>query len=226
MPSSFEALLVALLFVAPGLMYELGIEAQVGYWRRSLADRTLRFFVQSVFLHAVLLPLSLWVLPGAVTSTLGEVSSARWWLWPVALIYVLGPLWLGLFTGHHVRHRTRIGRWALGRDPAPRAWDNLFATANLAGYVRVKLAAGGPWVAGPYGQQGRIPSFASSYPNPPDLYLAEQVAVDPDTGEFLLDEREQPQRIPWGLWIPGESMALLEFYDAGTIEADEEGDDG
>ncbi len=82
MPSSLEALLVAVLFVAPGLMYELGIEVQVGYWRTSLADRALRFFVQSVLLHAALLPLSLWVLPRALATTTGEVASARWWCGP------------------------------------------------------------------------------------------------------------------------------------------------
>ncbi len=138
-------------------------------------------------------------------------------VWPLALTYVLGPLGLGLFAGHLVRNRTRVGRWLLGRDPAPRAWDNLLATAGLAGYIRARLTAG-RWVGGPYGQYGRIPSSASCYANPPDLFLAEQVAVDPDTGEFQLDEDGQPQTLPWGVWIPGGSMSLLEFYDAGTIE--------
>lgn len=38
MPSTLDGLLIALLFVAPGLQFELGIERQVGYWRTRLSD--------------------------------------------------------------------------------------------------------------------------------------------------------------------------------------------
>ena len=53
MPNTSEALIIALLFIAPGLLYELGIEREIGYWRTSLADRALRYFATSTIIHAL-----------------------------------------------------------------------------------------------------------------------------------------------------------------------------
>lgn len=88
LPASLEALVVAALFVAPGLGFELGIERQVGFWRTSLVERTLRFFLLSVLFHALVLPITLGVLPAALDASVAEMADQRWALWGIAVGYL------------------------------------------------------------------------------------------------------------------------------------------
>src|SRR4051812_48881651 len=58
MPDTLQGLAIGLAFLIPGVAYELGIERLVGYWRTSLADRVLRFFLVSSILQAAFAPLT------------------------------------------------------------------------------------------------------------------------------------------------------------------------
>lgn len=83
--------------------------------------------------------------------------------------------------------------WFTGRDPAPRAWDNLFFLEDQSGWVRLKLKSGpgigGAWVDD---EERQVRSYAGGYPHPADIYLAETTEVDPDDGSFELDDRGEP----------------------------------
>jgi hypothetical protein len=56
-------------------------------------------------------------------------------------------------------------------------------------------------------------SYAAGYPEPQDLYLAASVEVDPETGEFALDDG-RPQLGPGGLLVRWEEVEYLEFIDS------------
>lgn len=55
---TFQGLAIGLGFLVPGILYELGIERVVGFWRTSLADRLFRFFAESVVLQVIAAPIS------------------------------------------------------------------------------------------------------------------------------------------------------------------------
>lgn len=83
------------------------------------------------------------------------------------LAYVAVPAPAGTLVGVAVRRRRRWV-WALvGRDPAPRAWDHLFADRPV-GWVRLKLKSG-TWLAGAFAADGdgRRRSYAAGYPEAP-----------------------------------------------------------
>jgi len=96
-------------------------------------------------------------------------------------------------------------------------WDFLFGRRGRAGYVRIKLRDGG-WVAGVWalGEEATA-SYASSYPQSEDLYLAAQVTVDPTTGAFVLDHHGRPEIRPWGLLLTRDHIEQLEFQEAPTM---------
>jgi hypothetical protein len=56
-------------------------------------------------------------------------------------------------------------------------------------------------------------SYAAGYPEPQDLFLAAAVALDPVSGEFLLDDGSVAVG-EGGLPIRWEEVEYLEFIDA------------
>ena len=162
MPTTLDGLVVALLFVAPGLHFELGIERQVGYWRTNLSDRLLRFFIWSVAFQALAAPVTYWVWDRYLRDDPAIRFDGA--LWGVLLAYVVVPLALGLSVGYAVRRQRAWTRWVVGKDPAPTAWDWLWSReVHGSAYVRVKLKSGG-WAAAVVGAQAV--GFASSHPAP------------------------------------------------------------
>ncbi len=223
MPTTAEALLVTLLFIAPGLLFELGIEREIGYWRTGIADRTLRFFATSTVFHTLAAPatFALWRAYLVDDQVLARVGALPWPLWGALFGYLIAPLALGTL----VARRAQAGsRWVwpiIGRDPAPKAWDSVFGQPGRHRYVRAKLAEGG-WVGGlwttPEGAPG---AYASSFPHGEDLYLPLQVDVDPRTGAVLLDAHGRPQVRQWGLLIERSKVELIEVQDIAPPAASE-----
>jgi hypothetical protein len=117
-------------------------------------------------------------------------------LWLGAVLLVLLPALVGTVLGGLYATRTartgwpwirarlsasteeRILRVALGRTPAPRAWDNLFSERPNV-YLRVRLASD-KWIAGRFAEG----SYAGGFPNDADLLLEEAWVIDPDTGDL------------------------------------------
>lgn len=107
------------------------------------------------------------------------------------LAYVGGPILPGSVVGHATRARRPWARFFTGPDPAPRAWDYLFGV-RPDGWIRLRLKSG-VWLGGAFATRpDGTRSYAAGYPEDQDLFLAEAVGVDPETGSFVLDESGTP----------------------------------
>jgi hypothetical protein len=72
----------------------------------------------------------------------------------------------------------------------------------------------GVWLAGAYANANGRRSYAAGYPEPQDLYLAAAVEVDPDIGEFVLDDDGNVALLEGGVLVRWEEVEYLEFIDA------------
>lgn len=233
MPSTFQALAVALLALLPGALYELAREQRGGRWGLRGADQIFRLLSFSVGFQVLIAPLTYWlyshyVISGHLAS--GEAVSP--WLWAVGVAYLLVPFFFGRFTAWASKCRDlldrpdlsvgRFRRWvrkwsarlvSIYTDvaPAPRAWDYLWSRPELSGWVVLHLM-NGEILAGEWNG-----SYAGGYPEPGDLYIADQVEVDAQ-GK-LLTEPGSPFPISTGksLLVRWEEIRYLDFYDA-TME--------
>jgi hypothetical protein len=220
-----QGLVIGLGFLVPGIVFELGIERVVGYWRTSLADRLFRFFAESVIFQAIAAPLTYLVLrhyavlPSGRHSTLWGQATHRyghlpWLAWLAGVGYVLVPFVLGFGAGSLVRAVPDgwLSRVLVGRDLPPRAWDYLFSR-HPAGIVRARMKDG-HWVAGLFTStedDARI-GYASSFPAAEDLYLPIRVEIDPGTGEVRTDGG-RPVTLPWALLLRRDDVDLLEIFE-------------
>ena len=213
MVETFEAVAVAAIALLPGALYVWGFERQVGNWGIGFSDRLVRFFGTSALFHVVIAPLTYWVWATYVRS--GDVGAGRplpMCLWIFAMAYVGLPFAAGTVVGRGTRGGQSWARIFTGPDPAPRAWDHLFAS-HPDGWIRLKLKSG-PWVGGAFTPGvGGLESYAAGYPEPQDLFIAETVEVDPDSGEFIL-QNGRPVFRNTALLIRWEEVELLEFSDA------------
>ena len=212
MPSTLEAVAALIVALLPGALYTWSFERLVGRWGVGLSDRLLRFVGVSALFHAACSPLTYWLwsefwrtgrVPG------GEPVPLLLWLVPV--LYVLVPVAIG--TAVAIGHG-KEAEWAkifTGSDPAPRAWDYLFQ-GHPDGWVRCRMKTG-VWIGGAFADSGGRRSYVAGYPEPADLYLAQAVDVDPDTGEFMLFDGD-PSLRQSGLLLRWDDVEYLEFIDA------------
>jgi hypothetical protein len=210
---TFEAIAVAVVALLPGALYVWGFERQVGNWGIGLSDRLFRFFGTSALFHVLIAPLTYWLWATYVES--GDVGQGRplpLWLWPIVVAYVAIPFLAGTQVGVGTRNGESWARTFTGPDPAPRAWDHFFAS-RPDGWVRLLLKTG-VWIGGAYAPSDEgIPSYAAGYPDAQDLFLAETVEIDPDTGEFAFEDG-QPVFRGTSLLIRWDEVEFLEFSDA------------
>lgn len=207
MADTFEALSVALLALLPGALYVWAFEGQVGKWGVSLSDRLYRFFGVSALIHVLGAPLtySLWkefVRTGRVSE--GDLP---FWTWFVALGYVFVPFFAGRLVGRATRARRRWARLFTGPDPAPRAWDFLFAERPSA-VIRMRMKESGHWMGGLFAEE----SYAAGYPEKPqDLFLEEAYLVQSD-GSFAADPAGGFVELGSGVLVNWEDVEHLEVF--------------
>lgn len=168
----------------------------------------------SALLHVVAAPLTyqLWrvyVEPGRI----GRGEALPGWIWAFPLVYVVLPIVVGRLVGIGTRKRWRWVRPITGPTPAPTAWDHVFATGDLEAWVRLKLTDG-TWLGGAYAKGSSLTSYAASYPDHRDLYLASTAVVDPATGEFVLDADGQVQLEAAGVLVRWEQVAYAVVEEA------------
>lgn len=211
MPQTVQALTVVVLGLLPGALLVWAFERQVGRWGIGATDRILRFVGWSAIFHVLVAPatVGLW---RSQWPRLVDGRSLPWWLWAVAVAYVAVPIVCGTLVGRGTRSGRDMARFFAGPDPAPRAWDHLFGI-QADGWVRAKLKSG-PWLGGAFANANGRRSYAAGYPEKSDLYLAAAVDVDPETGEFLLDDDGGVVLRPGGLLVRWEEVEYLEFIDA------------
>jgi len=211
MPDTFVGIGVVLVALIPGALYTWSFERQAGRWGIGLSDRLLRFVGGSAILHAVFAPATYWLWANQ-WDNVRKKAQLSWWLWLVVVGYVAIPIGAGLFVGRGTKRGRPWSKIVVGPDPAPRAWDFLFQEHDLDGWVRLRLKSG-IWLAGAFAEANGRRSYAAGYPEPQDLYLAAAVRVDPDSGEFQLENGE-PEVLTGGLLIRWEEVEYLEFIDS------------
>lgn len=140
MISTFEALLVALLALLPGAGYTWAFEQQAGRWGANFRDRAWRFVGVSAAFGALGLPVLYQVYRELIVSgRLAEGDSLPWWVWILSPIYFAVPWLAGLGVGYGARKRQRWVSLFTGPGPAPRAWDHLFTSPDLNGWILLQL---------------------------------------------------------------------------------------
>lgn len=196
-PTGAPGLLILLLVVLPGAVYTWAYERQTSSYGVTLADRFLRFVAVSVLFQLVLAWPEYGLYRLAVAGHGQQVLSAEFaLLWIGAVLLVSLPAVVGTVLGGLYASRTSRSGWrwirahlsasaeeailrlALGRTPAPRAWDNLFSERPNV-YLRVRLTTD-KWIAGRFAEA----SYAGGFPHDADLLLEESWVVDPDTGDL------------------------------------------
>lgn len=212
MPESFEAVAVVALALLPGALYVWSFERLVGAWGIRLGDRVLRFVGVSAILHALIAPITYRLWRDLFVANGLKTGKASWAAWLAVLAYVAIPIALGSLVGAGTRSRSRWARIFTGPDPAPRAWDHLFGT-RPDGWIRLRLKSG-VWLAGAYATlEDGSRSYAAGYPEDQDLYLVEAVEVEPDTGEFVMDDGKPVSRGS-AILIRWNEVEYLDFIDA------------
>lgn len=212
-PSSTMALALIVVAVLPGSMYTWSFERQANSFGVTFADRVLRFVAISVGFHLVL---------GWFEYPLFRIAfrgHGLWWGqfaagWAAVLVVVAVPTTVGSVIGGLYATRSDNDSWkgvrkllgnqeelvlrlALGRDPAPRAWDSMFV-GRPVGYIRVQTTDGDA-VAGTFARD----SYAGGFPNDTDLLLEERWE--------LAEDGTLSTPLGYPVYIPASRIALLEL---------------
>jgi Family of unknown function (DUF6338) len=213
-PASLIALAIVIVAVIPGSMYTWAYEREASAFGVTLADRSLRFIAISLLFHLALGWPEYALYRAALAGPRFEVGqfAATWAavLLVVALPGVIGTVLGGLYATRNSRegwvvirnrlspeHEHRLLRLALGRTPAPRAWDDLFSDRPTM-YLRVQTTDGTP-VAGLFADD----SYAGGFPNDADLLLEDawDLAEDGSFGKSL----------GYPVYIPAGQIARMEI---------------
>lgn len=211
MPDTFQAVAVLVVALLPGALYVWAFERQAGRWGVGLSDRLLRFVGGSALFHAAAAPLTYWLWADH-WDEIHRGEPVSWWLWPLAVAYVAIPAVGGTVVGRGVRSEKSWTTLFTGPDPAPRAWDHLFGQ-KADGWVRLRMKSG-VWIGGAYADANGRRSYAAGYPEPQDLFLAAAVELDPETGEFVVDDDGNVALLDGGILVRWEDVEHLEFIDA------------
>lgn len=211
-PSSVTQLLVTLVLVVPGFVYQAVRIRIVG---RRPGDTDLPTRVMRAIVISTLFALCYLVILGPEITTAAQAQAQlaehprRFALLGLVAAFVLPTTSAVLLNRNqidlkltipfvlHPIKTLRAEEWTR-YDPRPSAWDVAFEGAAV-GFVRVRMSDG-TWVAGYYGPN----SYASSHPDPRNLYLEMAYEVD-NKGEI-------------GKPITGTAGVVIDCTDAVVVE--------
>lgn len=217
MIGTFQALLVAILAVLPGALYTIALENSGATWAWRKTDAStlvVRLLIFSAAFHALVAPLTYYAYRRLLVNPVLENGWQISWRWYALLLaYTALPYLFGVLTekGRRVKGNSRgaegvrriVALWA-GGYPELRAWDWLFSKRPV-GVMRLRLT-NGEWKAGLFAGD----SFASSYGEEGDIWLAEQYYVDDLTGRpVILNQDYVPTGA--GLLIRWSEVAYADF---------------
>lgn len=215
MGDTFQSLGVTLLALLPGALYTWAFERQAGAWGVGFSDRLLRFVGASAIFHVLFAAATYQAYRRLIVEhQLSEGRPLPWWTWLIVLGYVAIPILAGSLVGNAARARKPWATAFTGPAPAPRAYDFLFSTAELSGWVRIRMKNDAGWVRGAWGTEtsGLLASYASGYPQPEEIFLVDTAEADED-GDFLLDDKGDVQFRGVGALVRLDEAAYLEFID-------------
>ncbi len=207
MASTFEGVAVLIVALLPGAVYTWSFERIAGRWGIALSDRLYRFFGISAFFQVLIAPATwkIWLKylrPGAPSGDKLPV-----WLWAVAFGYLAFPALIGGLVAQGFLNKNPVARWLVGATAAPTAWDGVFS-GEPSGFVLMKLKSG-KWIGGEYAEGSHV----AGYPEPADIYLAQELLVDQGTGDFVRNEAGDGP-IPmsrYGVLVRWEEVEYLEI---------------
>ena len=200
--------LAAVLAVQPGAFYTWGFERVAGRWGIGLSDRLFRFAGISALFHALLAPVTYGVWDTYFRSGAERAGDLAWWLWPLAIAYVLVPVGLGTWIAHAFNANQEWAVRIVRPTSAPTAWDALFSGNPVGTDVLMKLKSGW-WVGGRYDDG----SYVGGYPEPADIYLITELKVDQETGDFARDANGDELPVGSGLLVRWDEVECLEVSD-------------
>jgi Family of unknown function (DUF6338) len=200
-PSTVLQVALLVLLVLPGITYQFLRER----WRgpvpgeRDLSERVLRAVAASVVLDSVYL-----VVAGPQLLRLVRGSRPPRWNGIAEDPRAAGLVGLALFVVVPAALAHGVTWWQRRRAVTryrgtPTAWDQMFRASGSC-FVRMRLR-GGSWVGGWYGSE----SYATSYPQPPELFLQSAWVMRPD-GSF-----DRPIEGSAGLHVRGSEIDVLEL---------------
>jgi hypothetical protein len=201
-------IIAAVVFLIPGLNTTWLIERLVGRTTPSGLERLLRAVSWSVLVYLLLSPWLLALASSHVSRALRPVDTIAF---AAAALFAV-PAVLGLLVaGARRSDRVRgwLGSWT-SIHPAPTAWDYAFSTPKSR-YVRVRLH-GGQNVGGLFGAA----SFASSYPEPQDLFIEQAWRLDRE-GSFI-----EPIPFSEGILVRHETIEVVELLGVVGVSTDGE----
>lgn len=205
-PGTAAQLLVLVVFVLPGIVYQVLrsrlrgptphlLDGSARLLRAAAMSTFLALVYVSVFGSAVLRPAGHWATDPRRAALLAIVLV---FAVPVAIALVEQRLYrAGVFR--------RLRRYGLAtHDPTPAAWDHKFGGfADRRTFVRV-LTGDGRWVGGLFDER----SFATSFPHPREVYLGVQYAMTQE-GAFA-----EPIAGSDGVYVRCDDARVVEFVRA------------
>jgi hypothetical protein len=223
MPDTFEALLVLFVAVLPGALHIWAAEREAGRWGIGLSDRFLRFIGTTVVYQLLLAYPSYMAWSRYIhrrverdgridyINSLAEGSTPLW-VWLLVFAYVLLPIAVGTLAGFSIHRWPSVSRVLVGRDPAPRAWDFLFASRPV-GVIRARLKSD-RWIGGWFGGS----SYAAGYPEHPQDLLIERTYRVLEDGRFAEGHGDAGyEEVGSSLLIRWEEIVELEFFPAERV---------
>lgn len=106
MPSTFQALAVALLALLPGALYEIAREQRSGQWGARGADQILRLLGFSVAFQVLLFPMTYWLYSHYIVSGhLARGEAVSGWVVVLLVVYLAAPFGFGRLTAWAQRLR-------------------------------------------------------------------------------------------------------------------------
>lgn len=212
----------------PGALFMWSYGLATGWWTtdRQGSQHLLMLIGFSAVFHLMFAPFTynIWSTHWKDISQGKEVSP---WLWAALSIYVLIPIFLGLssawvagLAGVRPRKWNEWTRYIVGRTQNLQAWEYLFSSEDLTGWIRFRTKDG-LFLGGYYGTG----SYVSGYPESQDIYLDNLAEIDSTTGEFKLDEKGNPKLLGSGLLLRWGDVEYLEFKKSEDTQTEQNGEE-
>lgn len=203
MPTTFEALLVLILFVLPGFILMRVITKA----RPHSETSDFRFIVSAILFGTIVHAIFGWwtidVYLSYTAETLSEDGFWSFYLWFVGVILV-APTIFGFVLGKLAEVAwidNLLVMFGLSvSDRMPTAWDEVFGSGK--GYWIIVELNDGRKLGGFYSTN----SFVSASPNPRDIYIEQVWEVGEDDNFLYQIEPDE------GIWIEGAQIRLLKFF--------------
>jgi hypothetical protein len=205
MPTTIQALLIAVLVLSPGYIFIQIARRVIAYIEEPTDGRFfLTTIVAGTIIHACVFPWTVRLYRFFEAKTL-LTNSWEVFIWALLTIFLL-PLIFGIIIGKLSavwwidKLLEKVGMGYLDRLPS--AWDGV-VRQKAGQFVRIYLKDGRGVIGGVYS----VNSIGSTNARRPDIYLEQQWEMDKDN-DFV-----QPVPSSSGVWVAHDTMGYVEFME-------------